>query len=75
MGGSHQAFLQQVLCAQIFRAAAMSQFFYNCHVWTVVSDKDWERWRNSLLKPMRLKIRGKLRGVNPLHIDMDEACS
>ena len=58
----------------IFLSTAYSQFLYNCHVWTGVLQKDWDRWQNMLRKPVCLMIRGQLRGVNPLHIDMEEAC-
>ena len=58
----------------IFRSTAFSQLVYNCHVWTGVSAKDIDKWHNALRKPVSLMIRGLLRGVNPLHMDMDEAC-
>ena len=40
-----------------------------------VTAAEWEKWHNTLRKPFCLMIRGKLRGVNPLHIDMDAACA
>ena len=61
--------------AQVFHATAISQFQYNAHVWTGLTPAEWERWHNALRKPVCLMIRGKLRGINPLHIDMDAACS
>ena len=61
--------------AQIFQATAISQFQYNAHIWTGLTPAEWERWHNALRKPVCLMIRGKLRGINPLHIDMDAACA
>ena len=61
--------------AKVFQATALSQFMYNAHIWTGVTAKEWEKWHNALRKPFCLMIRGKLHGVNPLHIDMDAACA
>ena len=56
---------------KVFQSTAMSQFLYNAHVWTGVTSKEWDKWHNALRKPFCLMIKGKLRGVNPLHLDMD----
>lgn len=56
---------------KVFQSTALSQFMYNAHTWTGVSDKDWDKWHNALRKPLGLMIKPKLRGVSPLHLDMD----
>ena len=57
--------------AKVFQSTALSQFMYNAHVWTGVAPKEWNKWHNALRKPYGLMVKGKLRGVNPLHLDMD----
>ena len=56
---------------KVFQSTALSQFMYNAHVWTGVAQKEWDKWHNALRKPCCLMIRSKLRGANPLHLDMD----
>ena len=57
--------------AKVFQSTAFSQFMYNAHIWTGVTAKEWDKWHNALRKPFCLMVRGKLRGANPLHFDMD----
>jgi len=61
--------------AQVFQATALNQFLYNAHIWTGLTPIEWDKWHNALRKPFCLMIRGKLRGINPLHLDMDAACA
>jgi len=56
---------------KVFQSTALSQFMYNAHVWTGVTSKEWDKWHNALRKPFCLMVKGKLRGTNPLLMEMD----
>ena len=57
---------------RVFESLTMSRLLFNVHIWTGLSDDDFNKWQNALRRPLFSLVKGQTYNIAPFRLTVEQ---